>query len=70
MHIAMQAAPGAADGDAPVNSDGTADVDDSGGAGERMDRTVAAEHQDRSDQQQQQASLSPSTVLGKCGRKR
>lgn len=71
VHIAMQAGPGAADGDAPVNS--SADVDDSGGAGERMDRTVAAEHQDRGDnqqQQQQQASLSPSTVLGECGRKR
>ncbi|XP_056911937.1 anoctamin-8 isoform X1 [Takifugu flavidus] len=67
----MQAAPGAADGDAPVNSGGTADVDDSGGAGERMDRTVAAEHQDRSDnQQQQQASVSPSTVLDKLFGKR
>lgn len=55
MHIAMQAATGAADGDAPVNSGGTADVDDSDsdGAGERMDRTVAAEQQDRTDNQQQ-----------------
>lgn len=72
MHIAMQAAAGAADGDAPVNSGGTADVDDSDsdGAGERMDRTVAAEQQERTDnqqqQQQQQASLSPSVVLGEC----
>lgn len=75
----MQAGTGAADGDAPVISGGTADVDDSDsdGAGERMDRTVAAEQQDRSDnqrqnqqnqqQQQQQASLSPSVVLGECG---
>lgn len=63
----MQAVPGAADGDPPVSS--TADVYDSDGAGERMDRTVAAEQQDRSDsqqqQQQQQTSSSPSTVLGK-----
>lgn len=78
MHIAMQAAAGAADGDAPVNSGGTADVDDSDsdGAGERMDRTVAAEQQDRTDnqqqnqnQQQQQASLSPYVVLGECGKR-
>lgn len=75
----MQAGTGAADGDASVISGGTADVDDSDsdGAGERMDRTVAAEQQDRSDNQrqnqqnqqhqQQQASLSPSVVLGECG---
>lgn len=75
----MQAAAGAADGDAPVNSGGTADVDDSDsdGAGERMDRTGAAEQQDRTDNQQQnqnrqqpqQASLSPSVVLGECGKR-
>ena len=75
----MQAATGAADGDAPVNSGGTADVDDSDGdgAGERMDRTVAAEQQDGIDnqqhnqqqQQQQQASLSPSVVLGEFGKR-
>lgn len=69
----MQAATGAADSDATVNS--CSGVDDSDGAGERMDRTVPTEQQDKTNnhhhhqhhqQQQQQASLSPSTMLGKC----
>lgn len=80
MHTAMQAtSSGAADTDATVHSSGggSADVDGSDGAGERMERTVAAEQQDRSgnqqplqplqpQQQQQQTSLSPSAVLGEC----
>lgn len=80
MRTAMQAtSSGAADTDATVHSSGgggsgSADVDGSDGAGERMERTVAAEQQDRSgnqqplqpQQQQQQTSLSPSAVLGEC----
>lgn len=72
----MQAAgTGAADTDATVNgsSSSTADVDDSDGAGERMERTVPSEQQDRTNnqqqQQQQKTSLSPSGVLGECHRK-
>lgn len=67
MHTTMQAAgTGAADTDATVNSSGsTADVDDSDGAGERMERTVPGEQQDRTNHhQQQQTSSSPSGVLG------
>uniref|UniRef100_UPI0037E83623 anoctamin-8 isoform X1 n=1 Tax=Semicossyphus pulcher TaxID=241346 RepID=UPI0037E83623 len=71
----MQAAgTGAADTDAAVNSSSsssTADVDDSDGAGERMERTVPIEQQDRTNnQQQQQTSLSPSGVLDKLFGKR
>ncbi|XP_063742211.1 anoctamin-8 isoform X3 [Eleginops maclovinus] len=63
----MQAVDGeAADTDATVNSSNTADVDDSDGAGERMERTVPTEQQDRTNnQQQQQTALSPSGVLDK-----
>ncbi|XP_059200572.1 anoctamin-8-like isoform X1 [Centropristis striata] len=75
----MQAAgTGAADTDATVNSSSssssssTADVDDSDGAGERMERTVPSEQQDRTNnqQQQQRTSLSPSGVLDKLFGKR
>ncbi|XP_070829713.1 anoctamin-8 isoform X3 [Chaetodon trifascialis] len=69
----MQAAGnGAADTDATVNSSSsTADVDDSDGAGERMERTVPSEQQDRTNNhQQQQTSLSPSGVLDKLFGKR
>ncbi|XP_033506682.2 anoctamin-8 [Epinephelus lanceolatus] len=74
----MQAAgTGAADTDATVNgsSSSTADVDDSDGAGERMERTVPSEQQDRTNnqqqqQQQQKTSLSPSGVLDKLFGKR
>ncbi|XP_022056387.1 anoctamin-8 isoform X3 [Acanthochromis polyacanthus] len=65
----MQAA---ADSDAPVNSgsSSTADVDDRDGAGERMERTVASEQQDRTNSQQQQTSSTPSGVLDKLFGKR
>lgn len=59
LDAAMQAAgAGAADSDAPVNSCGTAGVDGSDGAGERMERTVPSE--------QQQTSSPSSGVLGEC----
>nr|XP_046264637.1 anoctamin-8 isoform X2 [Scatophagus argus] len=69
---------GAADTDTTVNSSSsTADVDDSDGAGERMERTAPSEQQDRTNnhhqqqqQQQQQTSLSPSGVLDKLFGKR
>lgn len=70
----MQGA-GASDTDATVNSgnnSSTADVDDSDGAGERMERTVPSEQQDRTSnqqQQQQQTSSTPSGVLGECPRR-
>lgn len=78
MHTTMQAAAsGAADTDATVNSSSsssTADVDDSDGAGERMERTVPSDQQDRTNNQhqlqQQTSSLSPSAVLGECREKR
>lgn len=62
---------GAADTDATVNSSSssssTADVDHGDGAGERMERTVPSEQQDRTNnQQQQQTPLTPSGVLGEC----
>ncbi|XP_034558117.1 anoctamin-8 isoform X2 [Notolabrus celidotus] len=75
----MQAAStGAADTDAAVNSSSsssTADIDDSDGAGERMERTVPSEQQDRTNnlqqlQQQQPTSLTPSGVLDKLFGKR
>ncbi|XP_060900316.1 anoctamin-8-like isoform X3 [Labrus mixtus] len=78
----MQAAgKGAADTDAAVHSSssGAADVDDSDGAGERMERTVPSEQQDRTNnqqqlqqqqQQQQHTSLTPSGVLDKLFGKR
>ncbi|XP_051258447.1 anoctamin-8-like isoform X5 [Dicentrarchus labrax] len=75
-HTSMQAAgTGATDTDATVNSSSsTADVDGSDGAGERMERTVPSEQQDRTDNQQQQqqkkTSLSPSSVLDKLFGKR
>ncbi|XP_067329922.1 anoctamin-8 isoform X2 [Channa argus] len=64
----MQAAgTGAGDTDATVNSNsGVADVDDSDGAGERMERTVPSDQQDRTNkQQQQQTSSTTSGVLDK-----
>ncbi|XP_036940351.1 anoctamin-8-like isoform X3 [Acanthopagrus latus] len=76
------AASGAADSDATVNSSSssssTADVDDSDGAGERMERTVPSDQQDRTSnqhqqqqqQEQQTSSLSPSAVLDKLFGKR
>ncbi|XP_034052158.1 anoctamin-8 isoform X3 [Gymnodraco acuticeps] len=54
---------GAADTDATVNSSSTAHIDDRYGARERMERTVPAEQQDRTDNQQQRTALSPSGVL-------
>ncbi|XP_065809966.1 anoctamin-8 isoform X4 [Labrus bergylta] len=79
-HTTMQAAgKGAADTDAAVHSSssGAADVDDSDGAGERMERTVPSEQQDRTNnqqqlqqQQQQHTSLTPSGVLDKLFGKR
>ncbi|KAK5919300.1 hypothetical protein CgunFtcFv8_023203 [Champsocephalus gunnari] len=56
---------GAADTDATVNSSSTAHIDDSYGARERMERTVPAEQQDRTNNQQQRTALSPSGVLNK-----
>ncbi|XP_068995688.1 anoctamin-8 isoform X2 [Embiotoca jacksoni] len=66
----MQAA--AADPDATVNSgsSSTADVDDRNGAGERMERMVAGDQQDRTNNQQQQTSFKPSGVLDKLFGKR
>ncbi|XP_029309461.1 LOW QUALITY PROTEIN: anoctamin-8 [Cottoperca gobio] len=56
----------AADTDATVNSSSsTADVDDSYGAEERMERTVPNEQQDRTNNQQQHTALTPSGVLDK-----
>ncbi|KAA8587703.1 hypothetical protein FQN60_016565, partial [Etheostoma spectabile] len=68
----MQAAgTGAADSDAAGNSGGgAADVDDSDGAGERMERTVPSEQQDRTNNQQQNMPLTPSGVLDKLFGKR
>ncbi|XP_047445500.1 anoctamin-8 isoform X4 [Mugil cephalus] len=69
----MQAAGSApADTDATVNSSSSsADVDDRDGAGERMERTVPSEQQDRTNNhQQQQMSLTPSGVLDKLFGKR
>ncbi|XP_028284318.1 anoctamin-8 isoform X2 [Parambassis ranga] len=74
----MQAAgtAAAADPDAAVNSSGsgTADVDDRDGAGERMERTVPSEQQDRTNnpqqQQHHQQEQEPSGVLDKLFGKR
>ncbi|XP_026230983.1 anoctamin-8 isoform X2 [Anabas testudineus] len=72
----MQAAgTGGSDSDATVNSgnkSSSADVDDSDGAGERMERTVPSQQQDRTNnqQQQQQTSSAPSGVLDKLFGKR
>ncbi|XP_041848097.1 uncharacterized protein LOC121644300 [Melanotaenia boesemani] len=68
----MQAA---ADPDAAVDGGGssTADVHGRNGAGERMERTVPSEQQDRNDthpQQQHQTSFTPSGVLDKLFGKR
>ncbi|KAF3858481.1 hypothetical protein F7725_011682, partial [Dissostichus mawsoni] len=61
VHYTMQAVDDeAADTDATVNSSSTADIDDSDGASERMERTVPAEQQDRTNNQQQRTALSPS----------
>ncbi|XP_026169408.1 anoctamin-8-like isoform X2 [Mastacembelus armatus] len=70
MSSAMQAAgTGASDTDATVNSGG---ADDSDGAGDRMDRSVPSEQQDRTSnhQQTQQTSSSQSGVLDKLFGKR
>ncbi|XP_068197393.1 anoctamin-8 isoform X2 [Antennarius striatus] len=66
----MQAtgAGGAADTDAAADGSSTTDVDDSDCAGERMERILPAEQQDRTNSQQ--TSSSPSGVLDKLFGKR
>ncbi|XP_044076206.1 anoctamin-8 isoform X5 [Siniperca chuatsi] len=73
VHTTMQAGgTGAADTDATVNSSSssssTADVDESDGAVERMERTVPSEQQDRTSNHQQKQT--PSGVLDKLFGKR
>nr|XP_020471826.1 anoctamin-8-like isoform X2 [Monopterus albus] len=63
---------GTADTNATVNdSNSTADVDDSDGAGDRMEKTMPSEQQDRTCYQpRQQTSTTPSGVLDKLFGKR